>query len=64
VPGAPFNEQVGVLTVARDIVQRAIVAAGGPTASNSPLVANADNALLAGRPGQAAELLSEAFAQA
>ena len=64
VAGAPFNEQEAVLTVARDIVQRAIVAAGGPTASNSPLVANADNALLAGRPGQAAQLLSEAFAQA
>jgi hypothetical protein len=28
------------------------------------LVARADNALLAGRPGQAAQLLSEAFAQA
>ena len=64
VAGAPFSEQEAVLTVARDIVQRAIVAAGGPTATNSPLVAKADNALLAGQPGQAAQLLSEAFAQA
>lgn len=62
--GHAFAQQQAVINVARDIAQSAIVAAGGPTATTSPLVADADNALLVGRPARAAALLSIAFQDA
>ena len=58
---ATFTQQQAVIDVARDIAQSAIVAAGGPSATTSPLVADADNALLTGNAAKAAQLLSTAF---
>ncbi|HEY4825003.1 MAG TPA: hypothetical protein VIH49_08120, partial [Solirubrobacteraceae bacterium] len=62
--GASFAQEQAVIDVARDIAQSAIVAAGGPNATTSPLIADADNALLTGNPVKAVKLLSNAFDEA
>ncbi len=60
--GSPSElaEQEAVVGVARDIAQAAMVAAGGPNATTSPLFANADHALLTGHPAKAVALLIQA----
>jgi hypothetical protein len=58
--GASFASQETVLAVARDVVQAQIVAAGGPDATTSPLVADADEALVGGRADRAFGLLERA----
>lgn len=52
--GTTFAQKQAVINVARDVAQSAIVAAGGPDATTSPLIADADNALLTGKPATAA----------
>lgn len=54
---ASFAQQEAVVAIARDLAQQAVVAAGGPDARTSPLLANADHALLSGRPDVAVTLL-------
>jgi beta-glucosidase len=58
--GAAFSQQEAVLAVARDVAQSRIVGSGGPDATSSPLVADADQALLGGHPDQALALLVQA----
>ena len=62
--GASFAQQEAVLAVARDIVQTQIVADGGPDATTSPLVADADQALVGGRVDRALGLLEHASSAA
>jgi beta-glucosidase len=57
---ASFAQQKAVVTIARDIAQNAAVAAGGPDARASSLIAAADHALLTGHPDTAVQLLKEA----
>lgn len=57
---ASFAQQEAVVAIARDIAQSAIIAAGGPDAGTSSLIANADHALLTGHPDTAVQLLTEA----
>jgi beta-glucosidase len=61
---ATLPQEESVIAVAREIAQARIVASGGPTARTSSLFADADHALLAGNPGRAAALLSEAYRRA
>ncbi len=58
--GASFAQQEAVLAVARDVAENQIVADGGPDARTSPLVADADQALLSGQPDTALALLTRA----
>ncbi len=58
--GSAFAEQEAVVTVARDIAQAAAVRDGGPDARTARLIANADQALLAGNPTWAVVLLTRA----
>jgi beta-glucosidase len=60
--GASFAQQEAVLAVARDAVQAQIIANGGPDATTSPLVADADQALVGGNPDRALALLTRAAA--
>ena len=60
--GASFAQQEAVLAVARDVVQAQISDNGGPDATRSPLVADADQALVGGNPGRALALLTRAAA--
>jgi beta-glucosidase len=60
--GASFSQQEAVLAVARDVAQAQIVQAGGPSGTSSPLVADADQALVGGNPGRALALLTRAAA--
>jgi beta-glucosidase len=60
--GTSFAQQEAVLAVARDAVQAQIVADGGPDATTSPLVADADQALVSGRADRALALLAQAAA--
>jgi beta-glucosidase len=62
--GASFAQQEAVLAVARDVVQSQIVADGGPDATTSPLVADADQALVGGRADRALALLERASSAA
>jgi beta-glucosidase len=60
-----FDQDNLVVSVARDVVQAA-VALGGPAAMplTASLTANAEHALLAGRPDQAVSLLNQAYHKA
>jgi beta-glucosidase len=58
--GASFSRQEAVLAVARDVAQAQIVQSGGPNGTSSPLVADADQALVGGNPGNALALLTRA----
>jgi beta-glucosidase len=60
-----FEQDNLVVSVARDVVQSA-VAGGGPAAMplTASLTANAEHALLVGRPDQAVSLLTEAYNKA
>ncbi len=62
LPGgsAGFAEQEAVVAIARDIAQAAVVRHGGPTATTSTLIANADHALLTGNPTWAVAQLARA----
>ncbi len=60
--GASFAQQEAVLAVARDVAQAQIIADGGPDATTSPLVADADQALVSGDPHTALALLTRAAA--
>jgi beta-glucosidase-like glycosyl hydrolase len=55
-----FTQDDGVVSAARDIAQANIVRNGGPDATNSPLIADADHALLIGQPDLAVMLLTQA----
>jgi beta-glucosidase len=57
---ASFAQQEAVVTVARDIAETAAINRGGPDARTSPLIANADHALLTGHPDTAVSLLTQA----
>ncbi len=56
---ASFKQEDGVVSVARDIAQAVVVAAGGPTAVTSPLIGDSDVALLNGHPDIAVQKLSQ-----
>ena len=56
---ASFKQQDGVVSAARDIAQSAVVAAGGPNAVSSPLIGDADVALLEGHPDVAVQKLTQ-----
>ena len=56
---ASFKQQDGVVSIARDIAQSAVVAAGGPNAVSSPLIGDADVALLEGHPDVAVQKLTQ-----
>ena len=60
--GASFAQQEAVLAVARDVAEAQIIADGGPNATTSPLVADADQALVSGDPDAALALLTRAAA--
>jgi hypothetical protein len=55
-----FTQTDGVVSVARDIAQASVVAQGGPTATTSPLIADADAELLDDHPDVALALLTRA----
>jgi beta-glucosidase len=55
-----FTQSDGVVSVARDIAQAIVVGQGGPTATTSPLIADADDELLNDHPDVAVALLTEA----
>lgn len=55
-----YTQADGVVTVALDVAQAAIVGAGGPDSMTSPLIANADHEILTGHPDTAVALLAEA----
>jgi hypothetical protein len=55
-----FTQADGVVSAARDIAQANIVRNGGPDATNSPLIADADHALLINQPDVAVMLLTQA----
>ena len=57
---ASFTQQDGVVSAARDIAQTAVVAAGGPDAITSPLIGDADVALINGHPDVAVMKLTQA----
>ena len=57
---ASFTQQDGVVSAARDIAQTAVVAAGGPNSITSPLIGDADVALLNGHPDVAVTKLTQA----
>jgi beta-glucosidase len=62
--GASFAQQEAVLAIARDVVQAQIIADGGPNATTSPLVADADQALVGGHANRALALLARASSAA
>ena len=55
-----FTQNDGVVSAARDIAQANVVKTGGPNSTTSPLIANADDALLNTHPDTAVQLLSQA----
>jgi beta-glucosidase-like glycosyl hydrolase len=55
-----YTQGDGIVTAALDVAQSAIVNAGGPNSTTSPLIANADHEMLAGHPDVAVALLAEA----
>jgi beta-glucosidase-like glycosyl hydrolase len=57
---ASFTQQDSVVSAARDIAQTAVVAAGGPNSITSPLIGDADVALLNGHPDVAVTKLTQA----
>jgi beta-glucosidase-like glycosyl hydrolase len=62
--GGAYRDEDGLVSVARDLAQAAIVRAGGPRAATSRLFADADDELLRGQPARAVSLLAQAWAKA
>ena len=59
-----FAQDNGVFSAALDVAQAAVVSDGGPTATTSALIGNADDELLNGHPDTALTLLAEAAGDA
>jgi beta-glucosidase len=55
-----FQQGEAVVAVARDVAQASVLAAGGPDAGTSVLLADADHAVLSGNPKLAVSLLAGA----